>query len=90
MVSLYQHQISEDEQESDIMAVPPPGSWDRVSFLIPQRLRAHISEFQFQNYIQGRGEAMRRLIRSGLLYEQDRGNYHTVGSVPTSEEEEGV
>lgn len=71
------------------MARRPLKTWDRVSFLIAWRLRKHINEFQFQNYIQNRGEAIRRLIRSGLLYEQLRGYYHTIDPIPTLDEEEG-
>lgn len=58
------------------MASPPTTSgWERFSFLIPKRLKDHISEFQFQNYIHTRGEAIRRLIKSGLLREKEEGNY---------------
>lgn len=69
------------------MTIPPPETWNRVSFLVPGRLRTHINEFQFQNYIQSRGEAVRRLLRSGLLYEQLRGHYHTAEPITTLNEE---
>ncbi len=69
------------------MTIPPPETWNRVSFLVPARLRIHINEFQFQNYIQSRGEAVRRLIRSGLLYEQLRGYYQTTEAITTVDDE---
>lgn len=67
----------------------PPQPWERVSVLIPYRLRVHVTEFQFQNYIQSRGETVRRLIRSGLLYEQGRGDYTPHPSLPALDEDEG-
>ena len=63
-------------------STPPTEPWERVSVLVPYRLRIHMKEFQFQNYIQNRGEVVRRLIRSGLLYEYARGNYQTDESIP--------
>ena len=57
------------------MASPPSSDWERFTFLAPKQLRKHISDFQFQNYIHTRGEAVRRLIKSGLLLEKKEGNY---------------
>lgn len=62
---------------SILMSSSPIHDWERYTFLTPKRLTNHINEFQFQNYIQTRGEAVRRLIKSGLLREARRGNYFT-------------
>lgn len=66
----------------------PQRLWSRVSFPIPATLKRHISEFQFQNYIHSKGSAFRRLIRSGLRYERDQGNYHPKERLLSSQEED--
>lgn len=76
------------------MPIPPTEKFHRLSFFIPKWLKQHIQEFQFQNYIQNKGEALRRLIKSGLLHEHREGNYHpkelplNLGGEKNEEEEE--
>ncbi len=60
--------------------------WERLSFLFPFFVIKHLNEFQNQNFIATRGEALRRLVRSGLLYENKSEHYHTDEEIPSIEE----